>query len=69
MGVVCIKVEARADRTQDDYHAPGLLLESFGKEIIGINARTTVRGPGSLPKSAGEAARVTDLRKNQGEPR
>ena len=64
MDEVCIKVEARTDCAQGDYRTQGLLLESFVKEIIGISARTEVSGPGSLPRSAGKAARVTDLRNN-----
>ncbi|HEU4969110.1 MAG TPA: phenylacetate--CoA ligase PaaK [Sphingomonas sp.] len=61
MDEVRIKVEARASGGDDA--GQGRLLAGYVKEVIGISATVEVGAPGSLPRSAGKAARVVDLRK------
>jgi phenylacetate-CoA ligase len=61
MDEVRIKVEARASGADDA--AQGLLLAGYVKDAVGISATVEVSAPGSLPRSAGKAARVVDLRK------
>jgi phenylacetate-CoA ligase len=58
---VRIKVEARAPGDGGAGHAR--LLAAYVKDAIGISATVEVSAPGSLPRSAGKAARVVDLRK------
>jgi phenylacetate-CoA ligase len=55
-----IKVEARAGGGDDAAH--GRLLAAYVKDAIGISATVEVTAPGSLPRSAGKAARVLDHR-------
>ncbi|GAO38714.1 phenylacetate--CoA ligase [Sphingomonas changbaiensis NBRC 104936] len=60
MDEVRIKVEARAADGGEAAH--GRLLAAYVKEVVGISAAVEVGAPGSLPRSAGKAARVIDLR-------
>ena len=62
MDEVRIKVEARV--AGGDAAEQGRLLAGYVKDAIGISAAVEVGAPGSLPRSAGKAARVTDLRKD-----
>jgi len=58
---VSVKVETRPDSCAD--HVPqASMLAGFIKELVGITARIEVCAPGTLPRSTGKAARVTDLR-------
>jgi phenylacetate-CoA ligase len=60
MDEVRIRVEARADGEGAGH---GRQLAGYVKDAIGISAAVEVSAPGSLPRSAGKAARVVDLRK------
>lgn len=59
---VCIKVETRQGRAESDYPAQARLLGAYIKEIVGITARIETQLPGTIPRSAGKAVRVRDLR-------
>jgi len=56
---VLVKVEARSV----EQAAPaGLQLTAYIKDTIGVSVRVEVCAPGALPRSAGKAQRVRDLR-------
>jgi phenylacetate-CoA ligase len=57
---ICIRVEAREQGSGEEQ---GRLLGALVKNVIGISARVEVQPPGSLPRSAGKAVRVKDLRR------
>ena len=59
---ISIAVEARPELGDNDHRAEGLLLATKLKDNIGISADVRVAASGSLPRSAGKAARVRDRR-------
>lgn len=62
MDEVRIDVELRTDCDEGTALAQGRLLECHVKDAIGISARVVAVAPGTLPRSAGKADRVRDLR-------
>ena len=58
---ICIRVEAREQGSGEEQ---GRLLGALVKNVIGLSARIEVQPPGSLPRSAGKAVRVKDLRRD-----
>jgi phenylacetate-CoA ligase len=59
---ISIAVEARPELSDNAHRAEGLLLATKLKDNIGISADVRVAASGSLPRSAGKAARVRDRR-------
>jgi phenylacetate-CoA ligase len=59
---VIVRVEARAELAADQHRAEGELLGHKLKALIGISARIEVLTSGSIQRSTGKAARVTDRR-------
>lgn len=62
MDQVMVQVELREAECSDSA-AHGRQLSSFIKSNIGISVKIDVCQPGALPRSAGKAARVRDLRR------
>jgi phenylacetate-CoA ligase len=60
---VCIKVETRQGCAESDYPAQARLLGAYIKEVVGITARIETQPAGTIPRSAGKAVRVRDLRR------
>jgi phenylacetate-CoA ligase len=59
---VRVVVEARPELAAHEHHAEAKLLSHKLKSIIGISADIQVVSSGSIPRSTGKAARVTDRR-------
>lgn len=63
LDVLMVEVEARPEIAISAYPAKGTELATLIKRQTGISARVVVERPGTLNRSTGKAAHVTDLRR------
>jgi phenylacetate-CoA ligase len=62
MDIVQIRLETRAQSDEEMLATLASAVAHRVKALIGISARIHILPPGTLPRSQGKAARVTDLR-------